>query len=216
MSFRWKIAQAAEIRWWQNYLAKQQPKDYLAWKKNYWRNFLQDLQADFPLQLKGPILDAGAGPAGMFCLLQEDFPLTALDPLFPQYAAKLPHFEPAQYPNTQFIHQALEDFVQPAQFSTIFCLNAINHVQNWTLCLQNLIRSLAPGGQLILSTDIHRHAWLYPIFKLLPGDILHPQQHQLQHYLQALKAFSPSVLDHKRLKREAIFDYELFFFQKEA
>lgn len=215
MSIRWKIAQAAEIRWWQRYLAQKQPTDYLNWKRNYWSNFLQDLQTDFPLHLNGPILDAGAGPAGIFCLLQEDAAITAVDPLFNQYASKLPHFQRNDYPNTEFINQALEEFVRPKQFSSIFCLNAINHVQNWERCLQNLIDSLAPGGQLILSTDVHRHPWLYPIFKALPGDILHPQQHQLQHYLQALQAFSPSRLEHKRLKREAIFDYVVFFFQKD-
>ena len=32
MNLRWKIAQAAEIRWWQNYLGNRSEKEYLAWE----------------------------------------------------------------------------------------------------------------------------------------------------------------------------------------
>ena len=39
---RWKVAQQAEIRWWQGYLRNRPKQAYLDWKANYWRQFLQD------------------------------------------------------------------------------------------------------------------------------------------------------------------------------
>ena len=43
MTFRWKIAQAAEIRWWQRYLKNKPTADYAVWKTDYWQILLAEI-----------------------------------------------------------------------------------------------------------------------------------------------------------------------------
>jgi 2-polyprenyl-6-hydroxyphenyl methylase/3-demethylubiquinone-9 3-methyltransferase len=55
LSLKWKIAQFFEIRWWRNYLSEKSKDEYLAWKRNYWQQFLKRagvlLNADKPLKI---------------------------------------------------------------------------------------------------------------------------------------------------------------------
>ena len=41
MNLRWKVAQAAEIRWWKLYLRRKDPQEYLRRKAAYWRRVLK-------------------------------------------------------------------------------------------------------------------------------------------------------------------------------
>lgn len=204
--WRWRVAQRAELQWWQRYLDGQRPELYLNWKRDYWRAFLRDNNLQLPPGAR--VLDAGCGPAGIFTVLP-DHAVTALDPLLDEYAAKLPHFTPADYPYVDFVSGALEDYTTDVRFDYIFCLNAINHVADMDRALDRLVATLAPGGTLALSIDAHRHSWLKPIFRALPGDILHPQQHDLPDYQQALDRRGLLLDRSQLLKREAIFDYYL-------
>ncbi|MEM6726326.1 MAG: class I SAM-dependent methyltransferase [Bacteroidota bacterium] len=81
-NWRWRLAQAAEIRWWQRYLRKKEPESYLSWKRDYWENFLEKIQCIVPSQAH--ILDAGCGPAGIFTIFPEN-QVTAIDPLLYHY-----------------------------------------------------------------------------------------------------------------------------------
>ena len=79
MNLRWKIAQAFEIRWWQQYLKNKPETDYQNWKTNYWNTFLQKNKVKVEPQER--ILDVGCGPAGVFMVLP-DQEVDAVDPLF--------------------------------------------------------------------------------------------------------------------------------------
>lgn len=207
MSWRWKIAQAAEIRWWKNYLRSKEPTDYLAKKKQYWKRVLDQLNLE--IGASSTILDAGCGPAGIFILLDKQ-DIDAVDPLLDQYAKELPHFVPLDYPNTQFFCDSLETWKPPKQYDYVFCLNAINHVADLELSLNKICDAVRPGGTLIVSVDAHNHALLKPIFQWIPGDILHPHQYDLNEYRQMLKQRGAQITQEHCLKKAFFFNYYVF------
>ncbi len=204
MGLRWRIAQAAEIRWWERYL-KQKPKsEYLNWKKNYWTDFLKKINIT-PLP-KERILDAGCGPAGIFMIF-ENKDVHALDPLLEEYQEKLKHFEKKDYPNVDFISLPLEEFSITKPYDKVFCLNAINHVADLDLCFDNIIAATKKGGQLIVSIDAHNYAFFKQLFRLLPGDILHPHQYDLNEYKTMLTTRGCQIERTTLMKKEFFFNY---------
>jgi 2-polyprenyl-6-hydroxyphenyl methylase/3-demethylubiquinone-9 3-methyltransferase len=204
-NLRWKVAQAAEIRWWRQYLRPKPPAQYLADKGAYWKRVMA--QADIRCPAGSQVLDAGCGPAGIFMVL-DHCAVTAIDPLLPAYR-KLPHFEEKAYPHVQFRAQPLEALRACAEYDLIFCLNVINHVADIRLSLERLQLALRPGGRCWLSVDAHRHHWLQPIFRALPGDILHPHQYTLLQYKELLAQTGFRVERELLLKPGGIFDYYL-------
>lgn len=213
MKLRWKIAQAAEIRWWQSYLNKKDKGEYLDWKKKYWRQFLEDCNMEVPTGAS--CADIGCGPAGIFTVLEEQ-QVMAVDPLLEQYEAKLAHFNPADYPKVSFQTLPLEQLVnaqfvnaqfENAQFDYVFCLNAINHVADLDACLDNLIKIIKKDGTLVLSIDAHNHQVLKHIFRALPGDILHPHQYDLAEYQTMLTSRGLSIEATIHKDKAFFFDY---------
>ncbi len=207
MTFRWKIAQAAEIRWWQGYLKNKPTTDYAVWKTKYW----QDLLAEIGLESKntegGKILDAGCGPAGIFMIFKNQ-DVDALDPLLNEYAAKLPHFRKENYPNVQFFSQPLESFSDKKDvYDTVFCLNAINHVADLQRAFDVLVDATKAGGTLVVSIDAHNYGFLKTIFQALPGDVLHPHQFDLAEYSTMLTARGCRIERTLLKKAEFIFNY---------
>lgn len=201
---RWKIAQAAEIRWWQNYLNKKPKADYLKWKKAYWKTLLE--KTELVLAPKERVLDAGCGPAGIFMAFDHQ-EVEAMDPLLDQYSEKLDHFKKSDYPEVKFYAEPLETFQPDAPYDKVFCLNAINHVADLSLCFDRLVQFTKPGGTLIVSIDAHNYWGFKKIFRLLPGDILHPHQYDLQEYQQMLMDRDCKIENTILYKKEFFFDY---------
>jgi len=211
MNIRWRVAQAAEIRWWRMYLRKKKPEEYLEQKAAYWRRVLQ--AAQFEPSPGACVLDAGCGPAGIFLVLKEQ-QVHAVDPLLDAYQANLPHFDPSHYPNVRFFAQPLEAFSPPELYDVIFCLNAINHVAGLEQSLDVLAGALQPGGRLLLSVDVHRYPFLKKVFQWIPGDVLHPHQYGLEEYQGMLEARGLSIERTLRLKEGVVFDYFLMVAEK--
>ncbi len=206
---RWRFAQWLERRWWQRYLRHQSAAEYLRAKKLYWQKILSSIGYE-PLAGQ-KVLDAGCGPAGIFIYLHEQQIVTALDPLLAAYEQDLAIFQKAMYPCVQFVVAPMESAQLPsASFQTIYCFNAINHVADWEGALDQLGRWLAPAGDLLLSSDVHRWQLLRWLFRLLPGDALHPQQHSAREYEAALAALGWQIKQRHRLRRTFIFDYVLW------
>ncbi len=212
-SLKWKIAQYAEIRWWKNYLKNQTVEDYLTYKQNYWKEFLDKIPQQYRPAAGQKMLDAGCGPAGIFIIFN-DFEVTAVDPLLDQYEENLPHFSRLQYPYAKFITSGLEAYQGELQFDQVFCLNAINHVSDLGLAFDRLVDSVAPGGTLHVSIDAHNHGWLKWIFRALPFDILHPHQYDLQEYSDMLTQRGLKVEHSIRYGEHPIFDYHLLIARK--
>lgn len=206
-NLKWKIAQTLEYKWWQRYLRKKQAGEYLEWKRNYWSEILERISPDVSLTGIQQIMDAGCGPAGIFMILN-DHAVTAVDPLLHKYT-ELKHFDQANYPWTSFQNQPLETFQQKEVFDTIFCMNAINHVNDIELCYDNLVGALKPGGTIVITTDCHRSKFLKKIFQLLPGDMLHPVQLDLQEYNKLLTARGMEIVNNICYNRKPIFDYHI-------
>lgn len=204
MNLRWKIAQAAEIRWWQRYLGNKPKADYLAWKKSYWKKLLRDINI-VPEKFER-VLDAGCGPAGIFTVC-ENQELAALDPLLDDYEKKLAHFDRSDYPGIQFYNMPLEAFEPEQPYDLVFCLNAINHVADLDACFRNLKRCTTKGGTLVISIDAHNYRFFKALFRLLPGDILHPHQYDLKEYKDLLHNCGFSVQETHLYQKQFFFDY---------
>ena len=211
MSLRWKIAQAAEIRWWRRYLKTKDKKEYIAWKQSYWQTFFE--KTSLVLAKDARILDAGCGPAGIFMLFKEQ-PVDALDPLLDSYQADLPHFEKSDYPNTRFIALPLEVFQKHELYDAVFCLNAINHVADLDKSFDVLVAATKRGGDLTISIDAHNYIGLKRIFQFLPGDILHPHQYDLKDYQNMLIQRDCSIERTILYKKEFIFSYYVLVAKK--
>ena len=202
MSLKWKIAQHLEIRWWKRYLKSKSPKEYLEWKNNYWKGFLKKINIE--VANGASILDAGCGPAGIFV----HFPnhqVSAVDPLLEQYET-LPHFSSKKYPNTTFQNASLET-AKLAQYDYIFCLNAINHVADLPKSFDKIVGALKPNGKMIVSIDAHNYKGLKHLFRLLPGDVLHPHQYDKEEYKNMLTQRGLTIDFEILIKHEIIFDY---------
>lgn len=208
MKLRWRFAQFFEFLWWRNYLKNRDPATYRIWKKAYWEHFLE--KSGVSLEPGAAVLDAGCGPAGIFMVLPSTFVVDATDPLIARYAARLPVFAPADYKHVRFFDLPIERFSTGRQYDVIFCLNAINHVADLAGCLDNLALLTKPGGQLLLSVDVHRYVVLKRLFQGLPADVLHPQQNDLADYLSMLRQRNFLVERTVLIKPSAIFDYYLF------
>ncbi len=205
-TLRWRTAQWLERRWWRSYLKGKSPEEYLADKRAYWARTLAEL--DWKPVAGRRVIDAGCGPAGIFIHLYDKEDVSALDPLLDKYETDLPIFNRADYPSVNFLHQPLEASSPEGEtYDAIYCFNAINHVADWGLALDALTALAAPGARMIMTSDVHRHAWLMPIFKALPGDALHPQQHDARAYREALEQRGWVVERELLLRTEAIFEY---------
>ncbi len=211
VQIRWKIAQNAELRWWKNYLKDKDHTTYLNWKKAYWNQFLERCQ--IPLSPDQKVLDIGCGPAGIFLTMYSG-QCTAVDPLMDRYKQEFPWLK--EYQDAMLQSGRLEELSSSQQFDLIFCLNAVNHVADWSKSLLALWEALKPGGTLVLSSDVHRFPWLKYPFRLLQGDILHPQQHDLKDYLQFFKLhFGEKALYQTDLyKIDGLFLYYVFQLKK--
>ncbi len=203
---RWRIAQAAEIRWWKRYLAKQPVDAYAGWKKNYWSSLLETLQLSPKPQSR--VLDAGCGPAGIFTAL-DHCQVEAVDPLLEKYE-ELEHFDRTHYPYVRWHAQPLETYNVEHVFDYVFCLNVINHVRDLDAATQVLAKAVKPEGTLVISVDAHRHKWLKPIFKAIPGDVLHPHQLDLADYERLFQKHGMAVVNKVLYREEFLFDYWVF------
>ncbi|MCP9235361.1 class I SAM-dependent methyltransferase [Lewinella sp. JB7] len=204
ISWRWQVAQFLEHRWWRRYLRKQSPAAYLAAKDAYWQRLLAQLE--WTIVPGHTALDAGCGPAGIFLHLRDRQQVTALDPLLHRYAS-LAIFSRDRYPEVRFVQSPLENLGSDGLYDDIYCINAINHVRDWAGSMDVLTSVARPGTRMLLISDVHRHRWLQPVFRLLPGDALHPQQHRAEDYRRALTGRGWRIDREVLLRRETIFDY---------
>lgn len=211
--WRWKAAQFAERKWWQNYLRKKDVTDYLAWKKAYWQNLWNQCLPFINLLPTANLLDAGCGPAGIFILFP-NHSCTAFDPLLEAYEQDLPHFKKSRYPNVEFVQTGLEDFQSSKLFDLIFCMNAINHVEDIQRSYDTLVAHASPQASLVITIDAHNHSFFRKLFRLLPGDILHPHQLNIKEYTTLITERGCEVIETKLLKKEFFFSHYLMIARK--
>ncbi len=206
MSIRWQIAQWFELKWWQRYFSGKDKAAYYAWKRQYWRGLLDRLADVLPLAAAQTIADLGCGPAGIFTVFP-DKKVTAVDPLLDSYEQMLPFFDRKDYPYTTFITQSLEEFTAAQQFDITFCMNAINHVADIDLAYDRLVSATRDGGHVVVSIDAHNHSFFRRLFRLIPGDILHPHQYDLSEYERFLTSRGCRIEKTVLVKKEFFFSH---------
>lgn len=209
MGFRWKIAQYLERRWWKNYLSKKDPKQYLAWKRAYWHQFLKDVESAAPKDQR--VLDAGCGPAGIFTILEGN-EVIAIDPLLSSYE-EFSAFRPEEAPWTQFEQSLLEGF-SALNFNIIYCTNAINHVRDLSRGFTKLLDLLEPGGELFVSTDCHKFSLFKHLFRFTQLDVLHPHQFDEQEYGEQILEAGGAIEKSFILGGDLFFRYVVFKVRK--
>lgn len=211
-SRKWNIAQRFELRWWKNYLGKKDRQHYLQWKANYWDRLLFDIEKYVDIPEHSTILDAGCGPAGIFICLKGN-QVDAIDPLLDKYIEN-DLLETDSFPWVQFSKLSLEELNSKEKYDYIFCLNAINHVQDINKAYDGLIAALKPGGTLIISTDAHHNHFLKKIFQWIPADLLHPVQLSIEEYTNHLLNREMTDVKNILYKKDGIFHYYITIAKK--
>jgi len=206
MGIRWKAAQFVEVLWWRVYLRKKDKREYLRRKKIYWQQQIDDCADALQITPNSTIIDMGCGPAGIF-IMYGDRPVVAVDPLLDKYEATLPMFDKADYPNVQFITAPIESFATHATFDYVFCMNAINHVSDIRAGFKKLADLAGQHGTIIVSIDTHNHQFLKQIFRMSPGDILHPHQYDLAEYKAFLQDLGFNITKTIFLSKGTIFNH---------
>jgi SAM-dependent methyltransferase len=206
MSVRWQIAQWFELRWWRRYLSGRDKEKYYSWKKQYWNDLLKQIGEELPYKEANSIADLGCGPAGIFIAF-ENKKVIAADPLLDTYEKTLPFFDKNDFPHTTFINQKLEDFRPSEKFDIVFCMNAINHVADINVAYDRLANAAKDGGHIVVSIDAHNHSFFKKLFRLIPGDILHPHQYDLEEYCDFMTKRSCVILKKHLVKKEFFFSH---------
>jgi 2-polyprenyl-3-methyl-5-hydroxy-6-metoxy-1,4-benzoquinol methylase len=213
MNLRWRIAQYFELRWWKNYLHKKDTETYLQQKHKYWMRIYNMVSQHLKINNTHKILDLGCGPSGIYMLFPKN-EVTAVDPLINAYENKLQVFSKSLYPNTTFINTTIEAFKNIYQYDIVFCMNAINHVSDITLAYQKLKSCTKQHGKMLVSIDAHNHSIFRFLFRLMPGDILHPHQYNLNEYQQFAETHNFKILDTLLIKKGFFFNHYMMLTEK--
>lgn len=203
---KWRLAQYLELRWWKNYLRGKNKAEYLQWKQSYWQQLLQKVGEGLLIEPGKTVCDMGCGPAGIFIALPEH-QVTAVDPLIGKYEKHTSFFKKSDYPNVGFVESTIEDFESTEKFDVVFCMNAINHVHDMENAFKKLKEVCAEGGTLVVSVDAHNYSFFKHLFRWVPGDMLHPQQYDLDEYKQFLEKQGFKILKTELLKMEWVFGH---------
>ncbi len=217
-SLRWKVAQWLQLHWWKRYPgSKRPPEKYLKAKEEAWKTFLERIEATPVAGAR--ILDAGCGPVGIFIALGKTAQVDAVDPLLIKYERKLAYFKTKYYPHVQFHPVPIERFLaseaatSPSrQYDWIFCLRALNRFSEIEAPLCAMSKALKPDGQLILSIDVHRFSLLKHLSRILPWNLLSPQQADLQEYLKLAEQCNLKRTKGFLNKKGLIFNYWVLVF----
>ncbi len=215
MTLRWKIAQWFELQWWRKYLRNKDKATYLTWKKNYWNALLNKISGEIKIKRSDSVIDMGCGPAGIFIALPDNT-TTAIDPLLDEYEKQTLLFKRGDYPKVNFVKSTIEDLESGGiKYDAVCCMNAINHVHDMAKGFDKLKEVCADNGTIVISIDAHNFSLFKHLFRLIPGDILHPHQYDLNEYTDFLKEGAWKVSAPVLLKHEFFFDHYLLVAKRE-
>ena len=208
MKWRWRLAQFFERIWWRSYMKGKDTTDYLIIKKQYWQQQLSDCADVFRVKDSDSIADIGCGPAGIYIVFPNN-KIVAVDPLLDKYEADLSVFSRSSYPNVTFVQSPVERFIPPQQFDYVFCMNAINHVADIQKGFEILAGCCSDAGKMIVTIDAHNNSFMKAIFRIGPGDILHPHQYDLAEYSRFVEHAGFKVLKTICMEKGYIFSHYL-------
>lgn len=204
---KWWLAQFLEKKWWTYYLRSKSPEEYLHKKKIYWHKVLKTVEVSVsPID---SVIDLGCGPAGIFTIFDGINPVIGVDPLMDYYQQAFKALFD-QYHHTHFMTSALENFTSPTKSQWVFCMNAINHVQDINACFEQIKQCGTAQSTYIISSDLHRNYWPKKMLQLLPFDMLHPKQMDKNDFESLMRSHGFSLMRRYTLDRKFLFDYEVY------
>ncbi len=206
MNWRWRIAQYFELKWWKLYLNKKDKEHYLQQKRTYWLRLYALMSPYLHCKDNDRILDLGCGPSGIYMLFDKN-KVTAVDPLISAYEKNLNVFSKTRYPTSEFVTNTIEQFSPAHEYDIVFCMNAINHVADINAAYKKLATCTAKKGHMVLTIDAHNYGLFRFLFRLMPGDILHPHQYNLNEYTHFAETHNFKVLECIKIKKEFFFDH---------
>lgn len=213
MRLRWKLAQTFEILWWKEHVRGKNKQAYLGDKKAYWHDLLAKCAHVLTVKDTDSIIDMGCGPSGIY-IVYPDNPITAVDPLIDKYESEVPVFAKADYPNVTFVRSAIEEYVPNRTYDHIFCMNAINHVSDIQAGFEKLGQLAHKGSNIIVTIDAHNNSLMKAIFRIGPGDVLHPHQYDKKEYTDFVANLGCEILDTICLKKESVFSHYVIVARK--
>ncbi len=178
-----------------------------------WQNLINSCAPQLTISTDSSILDMGCGPAGIFMSFPEN-PVTAVDPLIESYEADLDVFSKNKYPNVQFIQSGIESFKCNKPYDIVFCMNAINHVKDIKAGFKTLADCCKKGGTVVITIDAHTSNFMKGIFRIGPGDILHPHQYDKKEYCAFLTDNGFKVVKEVTIEKGKVFDYYMIVAEK--
>jgi ubiquinone/menaquinone biosynthesis C-methylase UbiE len=145
---RWERAQAAELRWWQNW-------SHLPFYRNHsfqehWTRVVSELIGDPESVPPCTIVEVGCGPHGIVRYLFKNarFKL-GVDPLLCRF-----NDGPGSDCRTGFVAAVGEAIpVKDEVADLVFCINVLDHVMDADQILREIWRILKPGGKFLL--EVH-------------------------------------------------------------
>jgi len=140
---KYKQVQRHELEWWRNNHID------VNWLWNTYLDVFEPWLREFEC-----VVDIGCGPMPIFCSPRiQGERWIAVDPLFEEYNS-IPYYTKYHSGKIEFANEAGQ--VASNSADGVFCLNALDHVQDPGNMLVHLRRILKPGGRLYLFVDIDK------------------------------------------------------------
>lgn len=213
MRLRWRTAQFVEVLWWWFYLRRKDKTEYLRKKRIYWQKQLDDCASVFTIKPGDKVIDMGCGPAGIYIMFP-DMGVVAVDPLLDKYEEQLPLFSKADYPGVRFVTSPIETYSTEDRFDYVFCMNAINHVNDIQAGFNKLAALANDNGTIIVSIDAHNNQLMKGIFRIGPGDVLHPHQYDMEEYKAFLVKEGFEIVKTILLDKGMVFNHYILIAQR--
>jgi len=127
--------------------------------------------------------------------------------LLDDYESQLPFFNKSDYPNCTFVKSGIENFTTQNPFDVVFCMNAINHVYDIEKSYDVINKCCRENGIVVMSIDAHNFAFFKLLFRIVPGDALHPHQYDLDEYISFLSKRKFHVSQSILIRKNFFFDH---------
>lgn len=142
----------AELDFWRNNFVEDHKEFRNSWYEYTMLAMAQEKNSDF---LKGKIVaDFGCGPRGSLQWIDNAFLKIGIDALADTYFDEF--FESAVKHNMVYLRSTENTIPLPSDFVDImFSMNAIDHVNDFPIICNEIIRVIKPGGELIASFNLN-------------------------------------------------------------
>lgn len=163
----WKEAQANELSFWMSFFTQElraPSRDFVLGYRmaESWLHFqalgygwIVKRNSSDENPLRGKVLDVGCGPISV---LEHGlgYDVVGIDPLMAKYAQAMPDFVRLGFVNNAEYRSGTIADVAEQDFDFVWCVNVLDHLDNWSETVGHFARVLKPGGTLMLSTDIRK------------------------------------------------------------